>query len=131
MGINTHYSSMTQEVMPKDLAYPITHSLFSLRISLPPPANPELPIAYLLVLSSGHPTKGLFQPRLIQSYNLFCVDRNKYNIIILSFSIVIIIFFSCKKIQVDPIQSTQFTCNLFKTTRFYPNPTQPDPFASI
>ena len=71
MGINTHYSSMTQEVMPKDLAYPITHSSFSLRFSPSPHANPELPIAYLSVLSFSHTTRGLFQPRLIQSYNIY------------------------------------------------------------
>nr|POE95264.1 hypothetical protein CFP56_05626 [Quercus suber] len=49
---------MTQEVMPKDLAYPITHSPFSLQISLPPPANPELPIAYLSILSFSQLTGG-------------------------------------------------------------------------
>ena len=50
---------MTPEVIPSDLANPVTQSPFSLRISPPPPAIPGLPTTDQSVFSFSHPTGGL------------------------------------------------------------------------
>lgn len=58
-SFRAYNAAMTPKVMPSDLANPITQSLFSLRITHPPLAIPELPTLDPSVLSFSHPTRGL------------------------------------------------------------------------